>query len=196
MRTTTKVMGVLLAFLLVLLTVPVSYAAVVISGQAASVNGNAITVNFTVSGTPEGGMEATILAVKKTATTGAAPSVKAGTDSDVIYINQKTVTNGANSFSFPVGSSLGDTVLRVYIGGNQAANTVFVDITPPMRGDANCDNTINAADAAAILRHIVKLTTLSEQGLKNAKVTAGDGAVTAADAAKILRWIVRLEIAL
>jgi len=52
---------------------------------------------------------------------------------------------------------------------------------------------VNAADAAAILRHLVRLQTLSPQGLINAKVTDGPGPVSAADAAKILRWLVRLE---
>ena len=61
------------------------------------------------------------------------------------------------------------------------------------RGDANGDHVVNAADAAAILRHLVRLQTLSPQGLINAKVTDGPGPVSAADAAKILRWLVRLE---
>ena len=61
------------------------------------------------------------------------------------------------------------------------------------RGDADCDDAVNAADAAAILRHLVRLTELTPQGLLNAKVTDGTGAVSAADAAKILRWLVRLE---
>ncbi|MCL2695070.1 MAG: putative Ig domain-containing protein [Clostridiales bacterium] len=61
------------------------------------------------------------------------------------------------------------------------------------RGDANCDNSISAADAAIILRYLVELSQLSELGLLNAKVTSGSGAVSAADAAKILRYLVQLE---
>jgi len=63
------------------------------------------------------------------------------------------------------------------------------------RGDANCDNQITAADAAAILRHLVRLETLSAPGLKNALVTntSGNTEVSATDAAKILRYLVRLE---
>jgi len=66
------------------------------------------------------------------------------------------------------------------------------------RGDANCDGIVNAADAAAILRYLVRLETLSDQGLRNALVTdmSGNTKVSAADAAKILRWLVRLEKAL
>jgi len=60
-------------------------------------------------------------------------------------------------------------------------------------GDTNEDGVVTAADAAAILRHIVKLQTLTPQGLINAKVTDGTGPVSAADAAKILRWIVGVD---
>jgi len=61
------------------------------------------------------------------------------------------------------------------------------------RGDANCDGKVDAADAAAILRHLVRLQALSNQGLINAKVTSDLGPVSAADAARILRFLVRLE---
>ena len=70
-----------------------------------------------------------------------------------------------------------------------------IEIDPPpsrMRGDANEDGKITAADAASILRHIVKLEKLSAQGLVDACVTGG-AVPTAADAAKILRYIVKLE---
>ena len=81
-------------------------------------------------------------------------------------------------------------------GGAAAACAVTVREASAERGDANCDYVVNAADAAAILRHLVRLQTLTPQGLKNAKVTEGEGPVSAADAAKILRWLVRLETVL
>ncbi|MCL2695065.1 MAG: dockerin type I repeat-containing protein, partial [Clostridiales bacterium] len=67
-----------------------------------------------------------------------------------------------------------------------------VEPLPSNHGDANEDGFVNAADAAAILRHLVELVTLSEQGLKNALVTVNKS-VSAADAAKLLRWLVELE---
>jgi len=78
-------------------------------------------------------------------------------------------------------------------GGNGISETFDVSFKVWHRGDANEDGLVNAADAAAILRHLVRLTTLTDQGLLNAKVTDGPGQVSAADAAKILRWLVRLE---
>ena len=62
-------------------------------------------------------------------------------------------------------------------------------------GDANCDSSVNAADAAAVLRHVVKLIKLSDQGLVNAKVTLpvnGNNELSAGDAAAILRYTVHL----
>ncbi|MCL2695183.1 MAG: hypothetical protein FWE69_02525 [Clostridiales bacterium] len=73
---------------------------------------------------------------------------------------------------------------------NQAAARML------MRGDANVDGKVTAADAAAILRTLVELQTLTEEGKLNAKVTFTSGAFSAADAAKILRWLVDLELIL
>ena len=70
----------------------------------------------------------------------------------------------------------------------------YTEAPPPLvaYGDANCDGKITAADAALILRFIVKLDPLSGAGLSNADAN-GDGKITAADAALVLRFIVRLE---
>jgi len=93
--------------------------------------------------------------------------------------------------------NIGGQTLGFYVKSTSAATpTPTPTPTPspqPQRGDANEDGLVNAADAAAILRHLVRLTTLSPQGLLNAKVTDGTGQVSAADAAKILRYLVRLE---
>jgi len=63
---------------------------------------------------------------------------------------------------------------------------------PNLLGDADDNGIVNAADAAAILRHLVKLKMLTEQGLANADAD-GNGIVNAADAAAILRWLVKLD---
>ncbi|MCL2671163.1 MAG: hypothetical protein FWF10_03895 [Clostridiales bacterium] len=84
-------------------------------------------------------------------------------------------------------------------------NTDFYPITevainPPAakRGDANVDNEVDAADAAAILRFLAGLSELSDQGAINAEVTdetpssPNRAAITAEDAAKILRFLAGL----
>ena len=58
-------------------------------------------------------------------------------------------------------------------------------------GDANCDGSVTAADAAIILRALVGLSELSTRGVLNADVD-GDGEITATDAATILRYVVGL----
>lgn len=58
-------------------------------------------------------------------------------------------------------------------------------------GDANCDGFITAADASSVLRTVVKLAELSEQGRINADVS-GDEVVDSLDASLILRKIVLL----
>gem|GEM_PF-3002536 len=70
------------------------------------------------------------------------------------------------------------------------------ELIDKLRGDANCDGRVNAADAAAILRHLVQLKLLTEQGEINALVTdivpPYNTKVSAADAARILRFLVQL----
>ena len=75
--------------------------------------------------------------------------------------------------------------------------TVGADLHPyivtaeTLYGDANCDGSVTAADAALILRALTGLDTLSDQGMKNAKVDGTD-TLNTEDAAMILRFVVRL----
>lgn len=62
--------------------------------------------------------------------------------------------------------------------------------TDAIWGDANCSGNVNASDAAAILRYLAGLGTLSAQGIENANVDGGS--LTASDAATILRYLVGL----
>ena len=72
------------------------------------------------------------------------------------------------------------------------------DIVPAVKpvvvyGDANGDGHVTAADAALVLRALVGLSTLTEQGARLADVTPDyNGQPTAADAAAILRYVVGL----
>ena len=59
-------------------------------------------------------------------------------------------------------------------------------------GDVDGDGSATSADAAAILRHIVGLSSLSEDALLSADIN-GDGSLTASDAAALLRLIVGMS---
>lgn len=61
-----------------------------------------------------------------------------------------------------------------------------------MLGDANLSGEIEAADAAAILRYVVHLQTLTDEQLFKGDITQ-NGSTDAADAAGILRYIVHLQ---
>ena len=63
----------------------------------------------------------------------------------------------------------------------------------PVYGDANCDGVVTAADAAIVLRALVGLSTITQQGMLNADVAPDfDGKPNAADASAILRYMVGL----
>ena len=76
-------------------------------------------------------------------------------------------------------------------GGVDAEQTVYSTwiLTDLLRGDANDDGRITAADTAAVLRYVVGLASLDELGMRNADVD-GDGELTAEDAVMILRYVV------
>lgn len=77
----------------------------------------------------------------------------------------------------------------------EVIDTGIARLTVYSMGDSNLNFSVDSADAAAILRHIVKLQTLEGLGLKAGNVVQTDE-LTAADASRILRWIVRLEASL
>lgn len=61
-----------------------------------------------------------------------------------------------------------------------------------LRGDANLDGKLTAADAALVLRTVVGLSYMNAPMRKTGDLD-GDGEITAADAAKILRLIVQID---
>ncbi|MCL2694759.1 MAG: leucine-rich repeat protein [Clostridiales bacterium] len=61
-----------------------------------------------------------------------------------------------------------------------------------LRGDANCDERVTAADAAVILRALGKLSHLTPLGALQADTT-GKGYYDTEDAKNVLRYIVRLD---
>ena len=70
-------------------------------------------------------------------------------------------------------------------------NPIPLKVYASILGDANGSGTVNAGDAAHILRWIVKLDSMEDCLRINADADV-DGRITAADAAAILRYIVRL----
>ncbi len=63
--------------------------------------------------------------------------------------------------------------------------------TASLRGDADCDGSVTAADASLVMRYAVRLATLSSEGMQNADANLDDS-VDASDAAVILRHLVKL----
>ena len=108
---------------------------------------------------------------------------------------QTTAPDFVASFTLEVGPEIDlpeiyITYMAIYTRAEGGMNVYTAN--PLQRGDANCDGTVDASDAALILRYIVKLDTLTPLGFANALLTGGTEP-TAADAARILRWIVKLE---
>ena len=74
---------------------------------------------------------------------------------------------------------------------NIASHAVIGIDTITKLGDADCDGSVSAADAARLMRFIVNLGALTQQGKRNANVDGG--ALTSSDAAIILRMTVGLS---
>ncbi|MDO4564339.1 MAG: lamin tail domain-containing protein [Clostridia bacterium] len=105
------------------------------------------------------------------------------------------VTGIASTGMHPDETGIDQLLPRIRI--RNRAEIVRIDSYTPQEppsllyGDADCNGELEAADAAAILRAVVRLSELSAEGKLNAEVT-GDGEVDAADAAAILRRLVRI----
>jgi len=121
------------------------------------------------------------------------------TNRTIVWSVKDAGTTGATiSGNVFTTTGVGTAVITATIENGLAEGSDFVKdftivVVLNQRGDANCDGNVDAADAAAILRHLVQLKLLTPQGEINAKVTSGTGPISAADAARILRWLVQLE---
>ncbi len=98
-----------------------------------------------------------------------------------------------------IGYSDADSVTRLLRYGNEALTIedgYIINGNEPQleypRGDVNLDKDVTTADAALILRYIVKLTVFNELQLQLGDLN-GNGLPDSSDAAKILRWTVKLE---
>lgn len=83
-------------------------------------------------------------------------------------------------------------MLTVCFIPTSAAEKEDVQTKSPAVGDVDANGTITAADAALILRYIVKLETLSGDQEFCAECN-NDGNITAADATVIMRYVVHLD---
>ena len=77
-------------------------------------------------------------------------------------------------------------------GSYNIAAGAEVSVQSALKGDVNKDGVISAADAAATLQAVAKLTTLDAIQSLAANVD-GATAVAAGDAAKILRVVAKLD---
>lgn len=119
----------------------------------------------------------------------------AGHDLSWIEVGSKVrITGIASTGMHPDETGLDQLLPRIRV--RNRAEIVKIDSFTPhtggLAGDADCNGEVTAADAALILRWIVKIAPISAQGMINAEVT-NDSEITAADAAAILRWIVHIE---
>ena len=135
---------IILTLTLIILVIPVSTSAATLSNPSVEVDSNTCRVSFTVSGALDSGMEATILVVKKVASTGATPASNA----EIVHIDQKKATNGTNNFTFYIDSSLLSIDLRVYIRGNDNAGIIYTDIAA---GSFNSPPKITGPDKMSLM---------------------------------------------
>lgn len=67
-------------------------------------------------------------------------------------------------------------------------------VQPELLGDADLNGSVEAADAAFVLRHVVRLNYVTDNYQLAHMDTDEDGVITAADASHILQYIVKLNV--
>ena len=72
-----------------------------------------------------------------------------------------------------------------------AAFSTSAETEPLLYGDATCDSEVDVRDITAVNQHIVKLVTLSEQGIKNCDLF-GTGDVTLKDLGQMKKYMINM----
>lgn len=72
-----------------------------------------------------------------------------------------------------------------------AAFSISAETEPLLYGDATCDSEVDIRDITAVNQHIVKLVTLSEQGIKNCDLF-GTGDVTLKDLGQMKKYMIKV----
>lgn len=96
-----------------------------------------------------------------------------------------------NALCPPNEEEFGDTTGEDVITFTVEYPVTYDPATPVLRGDVNLDGKVGAADAALVLRYIVKLQALYGRQLTAGGLTVADSPMIQ-DAAKILRYTVKL----
>ncbi len=118
---------------------------------------------------------------------------------DIFKGEKKVISSGEikeNSFSFTVTES-GSYTAQITVTDKDSTEATaksekLTAADKAERGDANCDGSVNAADARFALRCAAKLDEVQKE-LEYAVDISGDGNITAGDARTILRISARLE---
>ena len=108
-------------------------------------------------------------------------------EGDKVYVCYETGSGYGGDWYYIVDRATGQ---GAFIWKNYI--TLGAEVPAVLRGDANGSGTLTTADAALILRYLVKLSPPADLNLLAADYTC-DGTVDALDAAAILRHIVGLE---
>ena len=121
---------------------------------------------------------------------------------DGVTVGEYTVEHGGTLSEIPaVPAKVGYTgawdvdLEGAAITENKTVTAVYTLIPDVKYGDADCNGSVNSSDASEILRYLVSLSKLTEQGMKNADCDGIKG-VTAGDASAILRYLVGLNATL
>ena len=117
------------------------------------------------------------------------------TESNIQYIDQLKVVNGAAKFTLKP-KQLTEGTYYIYVSTTYEKLKVVASFKYGARpeyikGDANGDGVVNASDAAAILNYLVDQYEFKTDAQKEAAdVETPYGTITASDAAKILNYLV------
>lgn len=120
------------------------------------------------------------------------------TETNLYYIDQKTIEAGKATFSIIPRAMTDGATYNVYVSTNgtggdlkKVASFQYGEKPPYTLGDVDGINGIDSTDALMILQHVVKIHTLSETQLLAADVDGKNG-VDSTDALMILQYIVQI----
>lgn len=131
---------------------------------------------------------------------GTAPSAD-----NVVYIDQKTASDGKVTFNLYPSKLVGDSSYNVYISGESFEYTKMMsfsyttkadEVSDYILGDVNGDQKVNVQDLTALARHLAKVTVVSDQTRLKASDTNCDGKVSADDLTHLAKYVAKIISAL
>ena len=114
---------------------------------------------------------------------------------NILYVNQVTADEDGAYFENVYPTEIGEETSYIYIAGPEGykpLGEIIPNVVVGMKGDVDLNEVVDMDDVIELLRHVVRMITITDDvALDNAEVT-GDTDLDMDDVIDILRYVVKM----